>query len=145
MQVKTIVTSLQIHEISGQSQADIQVGQEWLESSPKDKDLGVSVNERFNVSRQCALAAQKANCILGCIKKSVTSRSREVILPLYSALVRLHLEYCFHCWGPQLKKDIELLEWAQRRAKKMIRGLKQLLYEDKLREMGCFSPKKRRC
>jgi len=56
------------------------LGREWLEDSPKEKDLGVSVGERFNMGHQCALAAQKANCILGCIKRSMTSRLREVIL-----------------------------------------------------------------
>ena len=61
------------------------VGREWPESNPEEKDLGVSVDERFNMSWQRALAAQKANHILGCIKRSVSSRSREVILPL-----------CFH-------------------------------------------------
>jgi len=129
---------------SGQPPLSFRLEDEGVESSPAEKDLGVLVDEKLNMSHLCALAAQQANYILGCIKRSVASRSREVILPLCSTLVRPHLESCVQLCSPQHKKDMELLERVQSRATKMIQGLEHLCCEERLRELGQFSLEKRR-
>ena len=117
------------------------LGDERLESSPTERDLGSWVDDKFNMSHQCVLAAKRANHVLGCMKHSTANQSREVTVPLYTALVWSHLKQHVQFSAPQ-HKDIRLLDCVQRRATKMVKGLEGKTYEEHLKSLGLFSMEK---
>ena len=120
----------------------------WEELSKivKEKDLGVTMNANMKVTEQCRIAASKGNQVLGMICRNITCKEKSLIvgLPLYKAIVRPHLEYCIQAWSPYLRKDIYMLEKNQRRATKLIPGLRDLTYEERLNECGLTTIETRR-
>uniref|UniRef100_A0A8C5QJD5 Uncharacterized protein n=1 Tax=Leptobrachium leishanense TaxID=445787 RepID=A0A8C5QJD5_9ANUR len=115
-----------------------------LTSTSEERDLGAIISEDLRVSSQCNRAAGNASRMLGCVGRGISSRKREVLMPLYRALVRPHLEYCVQYWRPYLQKDIDILERVQRRATKMVYGLKEKSYQERLNDLNMYSLEKRR-
>ena len=120
------------------------MGDTVLGTTVKEKDLGVTISADMKVSEQCGIAASKGNQILGLIRRNITYKGKNLIIPLYKAIVRPHLEYCMQAWRPYRKKDIDTLEHIQRRATKMIPELRDLSYEEHLKECGLTTLETRR-
>ena len=128
----------------GNTGMNYEMGGTILSKTVKEKDLGVTMNANMKVSEQCRIAASNGNQVLGMIRRNITYKEKSLIVPLYKAIVRPHLEYCIHAWNPHLRKDIDMLEKIQRRATKLIPGLKDLKYEERLKERGLKTLETRR-
>ena len=113
----------------GNTGVNYEMGGTILSKTVMEKDLGVTMNANMKVSEQCRIAASKGNKVLGMIRRNITYKERSLIVPLYKAVVRPHLEYCIQAWRPYPRKDIDMLEKIQRRATKLIPGLRDLRYE----------------
>ena len=110
----------------------------------EEKDLGVIVSDDLKWDKQCVAAVKKANSLLGMIKRNFIDRSKATVLALYKSLIRPHLEYCIQVWNPHLAKDIKLIEGVQRRATKLVHGIENCKYDDRLKILGLTRLDKRR-
>ena len=123
---------------------NIKWGDAVLGITTQQKDIGVTFSADMKFSEQCGIAASKGNQILGIIRIAIAYKEKQLIVLLYKAIVRPHLEYCIQAWRPYHKKDIDKLERIQRRATKMIPELRDLSYENRLFQCGLTTLQTRR-
>ena len=125
-----------LHTGPGNKGMNYEMGGTILSKTVKEKDLGVTMNANMKVSEQFRIAASKGNQVLGMIRRNITYKEKSLIIPLYKAIVIPHLDYCIQAWNPHLKKDVDMLENIQRGATILIPGLRDLTYEERLKECG---------
>ena len=133
-----------IHFGSSNRRQDYSISGTVLESVDGEKDLGVTISENLKASKHVDEAVLKASRVLGMINRNIVNKSKYVLLPLYTSLVRPHLEYCVQAWNPHLVKDIAKLERVQKRAVRMMNDVSGDSYEEKLKTLNLFSLEKRR-
>ena len=109
-------------------------------SVEEQRDLGVYVHRSLKVATQVDRALKKAYGVLAFISRGIEFKSRQVMMQLYGALVRPHLQF----WSPHFRKDVEALERVQRRFTRMLPGMESRSYEERLRVLGLFSLERRR-
>ena len=133
-----------LHTRHGNEDAQYTMGGTVLNTTLKEKDLGLTISADMKVSEQCGIAAAKGNQILGLIRRNIVYKEKELIILLYKTIVRPLLEYCIQAWRPYRKKDIDMLERVQRRATKMMPKLRNISYEMRLKECGLTTLETRR-
>ena len=119
-----------LHTGHGYLSLNYNMGDTVLGTTVKEKDLGVTLIADMNVSEHYSVAASKGNKIIGLIRRNITYKEKRLIIPLYKAIVRPHLEYCIQAWRPYRKTDIDTLERIE--ATKMIPELRDLSYEERM-------------
>ena len=127
-------TSLSINKRQD-AEAQYKLGDHTFSVADKEKDIGVIIDKDLTFSDHMNEKINKANWIIGLIRRSFTYLTEDIFLQLCKALVRPHLEYANCIWFPYKKKDITLIENVQRRTTKLIPSLKNLSYEDRLRKL----------
>ena len=133
-----------LHTGPGNTGMNYEMGGTILSKAVKENDLEVTMNANMKVSERCRIVASKGNQVPGMIRRNITYTEKSLITPLYKAIVRPHLEYCILAGNPYLRKDVDMLEKIQRRATKLIPGLRDLTYEERLKECGLTTLETRR-
>ena len=98
--------------------------------------MGVRINKALSPSAHIADIVKKANQVMGSIRRTIEYKNKNNIVCLYKSLVRPHLEYCQQAWRPYYQQDIGNIEKVQRRVTRMINGMGEFSYEERLRKTG---------
>ena len=115
-----------------------------VNSVEQEEDLGIIISKDLKFTRQCIKVEKKAQKLIGYIKRQFKYRNKEVVLQLYTSLVRPHLEYVVQFWAPSLQKDIDRLEAVQARATKLVPSLRHFGYRRRIERLNLFDLKTRR-
>jgi hypothetical protein len=126
------------------TESEYRMGGKALEKTVEERDLGIQVSNKLKPAAQCAHAARTAQAVLGQISRAFQYRDRSIFVQLYKQYVKPHLEFSVQAWSPWSAADKELLEKVQRRAVRMVSGLKSRDYEDRLRELNLTTLEERR-
>ncbi|XP_059576183.1 uncharacterized protein LOC132247417 [Alligator mississippiensis] len=133
-----------LHLGRSNQQHTYKMGNSLVESTEAERDLEVIIDSKMNMGQQYEVTVGRANRTLSCIHRCISSRAKEVILPLYATLVSPQLEYCVQFWAPHFKRDVDNIERVQRRATHMIQGQQGRPYNERLWDLNLFSLHKRR-
>ena len=123
---------------------DYKMNGQLLEKVTEEKDLGVMISNDLKVAAQCSQACNKANRMLGLMRRTISSRDPKILTKLYKSLVRPHLEYCVAAWSPHYKKDKEKIERVQHRFTRLFKPLRNLGYNTRLQKLGLWTLEERR-
>ena len=120
------------------------MGDLTLETATEEKDLGVIIDEKLKFDKHTEAQVNKANKVLGLLRRSFETLDKETLVWLFKALVRPHLEYCNTVTYPVYEKDAKLLEGVRRRATKMVTEMKNYDYATRLKKLALPSLSYRR-
>jgi len=107
-----------------------------IERTTEKRDLGIIITDNLKPTSHCVKAAAKARLVLGVVRRHFKRLDPQDFLIVYKSYIRPHLEYCIQAWSLYLQKDIYCLESVQRAATQLVRGFRNVPYEDRLRILG---------
>ena len=115
-----------------------------LAETVQGKDLGVWISNNFKWEKQVVAATQQAMMVLRSVKRAFIHFGRETLNIVYNTYIRANLEYCIQTWSPYYAKHILMLKKVQRRATKLVIGLKEFTYEERLTQLKRYRLEERR-